>query len=307
MAEFTAKDVMKLRELTGAGMMDCKRALVDADGDFEKAGELLRERGIAKAAKRATKVAAEGIVYAYVEGNTGVLVEVNCESDFVAKGEKFHEVVETVAKQIAKVKPCCVDKLLVSDLGGKTVETYIQEQVGIIGEKISVRRFTVYESAGFVETYIHMGGTLGVMLDFACPATDATKALAHEIALHTAFSKPAYLKADEVSAETIEKERTILKQEVINDEKNAGKPEMVIDRIVDGKVKKFYEENCLLEQKYVRDDKLTIAQLIAQGSKDAGVKVELKSFVFYVMGEGIEKKAEDLSEEVAKQVEAMKK
>ncbi len=304
MAEFTAKDVMKLREQTGAGMMDCKRALVDADGDFEKAGELLRERGIAKAAKRASKIAAEGVVYALVEGKTGVLVEVNCESDFVAKGDKFHEVADAVAKQILAVKPADVSALLSSDMGGgRNVETYISEQVGIIGEKISVRRFTIYESAGFVETYIHMGGTMGVMLDFACPENETTKALAHDIALHTAFSKPAYLAKSEVSAETLEKEKAILKQEVLNE----GKPEAIAERIVMGKINKFYEENCLLEQKFVKDDKVSIAQLIAQASKAAGVPVELKKFVFYVMGQGLEKKTEDLSEEVAKQVEAMKK
>ena len=303
MAEFTAKDVMKLREQTGAGMMDCKRALVDADGDFEKAADLLRERGIAKAAKRASKIAAEGIVYAYVEGNVGVLVEVNCESDFVAKGEKFHELAATVAKQIAATKPADVAALLASDLGGKTVETFISEQVGIIGEKISVRRFTIYTTEGFVETYIHMGGTMGVMLDFACPENEITKTLAHDLALHTAFSKPAYLAADEVSAETLEKEKEILKQEVINE----GKPEAIAEKIVLGKIKKFYEENCLLEQKFVKDDKVTVKDLIAQASKAAVVPVTLKRFVFYVMGQGLEKKTEDLSEEVAKQVEAMKK
>ena len=303
MAEFTAKDVMRLREQTGAGMMDCKKALVDADGDFEKAGELLRERGIAKAAKRASKIAAEGIVYALVESGVGVLVEVNCESDFVAKGEKFHEVANVVAKQIAKVKPCCVEALLASDLGGKTVETYISEQTGIIGEKISVRRFTAYESKGLLETYIHMGGTMGVMLDFDCAENDTTKALAHDVALHTAFSKPAYLCKDEVSAETLEKEKAILKQEVINE----GKPEAIAEKIVLGKINKFYEENCLLEQKFVKDDKVTIKELVAQAAKASGAPVALKRFVFYVMGQGLEKKQEDLSEEVAKQVEAMKK
>ncbi len=301
--EFTAKDVMKLREQTGAGMMDCKRALVDADGDFEKAADLLRERGIAKAAKRASKIAAEGIVYAYVENCTGVLVEINCESDFVAKGEKFHALAETVAKQIAKTAPATVEELLESDLGGETVNTFIQEQVGIIGEKISVRRFTAYKSQGLIETYIHMGGTMGVMLDFDCPETAATKELAHNVALHTAFSKPAYLTAAEVPAETLEKEKEILKQEVINE----GKPEAIAEKIVLGKIKKFYEENCLLDQKFVKDDKVTIAQLIAQTAKEAGVPVALKRFVFYVMGQGLEKKSEDLSEEVAKQVQAMKK
>ena len=299
MAEFTAKDVMKLREQTGAGMMDCKRALVDADGDMDKAADLLRERGIAKAAKRASKIAAEGIVYALVEGKTGVLVEVNCESDFVAKGDKFKELVEAVAKQIAAVKPADVEALLASDMGGKTVETYIQEQVAVIGEKISVRRFTVYEAEGFIETYIHMGGTMGVMLNFTGEPTEKAKAVAHDIALHVAFAKPQYMTEAEVSAETLEKEKNILLQEVINE----GKPANIAEKIVMGKIKKFYEENCLMDQKFVKDDKITIAQLLAQ----AGAGVTVKQFCFFVRGEGLEKKSEDLSEEVAKQVEAMKK
>ncbi len=299
MAEFTAKDVMKLREQTGAGMMDCKRALVDADGDMEKAADLLRERGIAKAAKRASKIAAEGIVYALVEGKTGVLVEVNCESDFVAKGDKFKELVDAVAKQIAAVKPADVEALLASDMGGKTVETYIQEQIAVIGEKISVRRFTVYQSEGFVETYIHMGGTMGVMLDFAGEPTEKAKAVAHDVALHVAFAKPQYMTEAEVSAETLEKEKNILMQEVLNE----GKPANIAEKIVMGKIKKFYEENCLMDQKFVKDDKITIAQLLAQ----AGAGVSVKKFCFFVRGEGLEKKNEDLSEEVAKQVEAMKK
>ena len=299
MAEFTAKDVMKLREQTGAGMMDCKRALVDADGDMDKAADLLRERGIAKAAKRASKIAAEGIVYALVEGKTGVLVEVNCESDFVAKGDKFKELVDAVAKQIAAVKPADVEVLLASDMGGKTVETYIQEQVAVIGEKISVRRFTVYETEGFIETYIHMGGTMGVMLNFTGEPTEKAKAVAHDIALHVAFAKPQYMTEAEVSAETLEKEKNILMQEVMNE----GKPANIAEKIVMGKIKKFYEENCLMDQKFVKDDKITIAQLLAQ----AGAGVAVKQFCFFVRGEGLEKKNEDLSEEVAKQVEAMKK
>ncbi len=298
MAEFTAKDVMKLREQTGAGMMDCKRALVDADGDMEKAADLLRERGIAKAAKRASKIAAEGIVYALVEGKVGVLVEVNCESDFVAKGDKFKELVNAVAKQIAAKKPATVEELLASDMGGKTVETFVQEQIAVIGEKISVRRFAVYETEGFVETYIHMGGTMGVMLDFAGEATEKAKAVAHDVALHVAFAKPQYMTAAEVSQETLEKEKAILTQEVINE----GKPANIAEKIVMGKIKKFYEENCLMDQKFVKDDKMTVAQLLAT----AGA-AQLKRFCFFVRGEGLEKKSEDLSEEVAKQVEAMKK
>lgn len=295
MAAFTAQDVMTLRAQTGAGMMDCKKALVDADGDMEKAGDLLRERGIAKAAKRATKIAAEGLVYTLVEGKKGVLVEVNCESDFVAKGDKFHELVNDIAKQILKVNPADVDALLASDMGGKTVDTYVQGATAIIGEKISVRRFTVFESKGFIETYIHMGGTMGVMLDFEGEDTAANRETAHNVALHTAFSKPAYLDKSEVSAETIEKEKAILTQEVMNE----GKPQAIAEKIVMGKLNKYYEENCLLNQKFVKDDKITISQLLG--------KLKLARFCFYVMGQGIEKKSEDLQEEVNKQVEAMKK
>ncbi len=300
---FTAKDVMTLREQTGAGMMDCKRALVDADGDMEKAADLLRERGIAKAAKKASRIAAEGIVSAYSDGATGVLVEVNCESDFVAKGDKFHEIVTEIAKQIAAVKPASVEELLASKMGDKTVELYVQEQIAVIGEKISVRRFTIYKSAGLIESYIHMGGTLGVMLNFDCAESKITKTLAHDIALHVAFAKPQYLTSAEVSAETLEKEKEILKKEVLNE----GKPEAIAEKIVLGKIKKFYEENCLLDQKFVKDDKVTIAQLIAEAANKAATGVALKEFCFYVMGQGLEKKSEDLSEEVAKQVEAMKK
>lgn len=304
MAAFTAKDVMTLREQTGAGMMDCKRALVDADGDMDKAADLLRERGIAKAAKKASRIAAEGIVSAFVDNGTGVLLEVNCESDFVAKGDKFHELVEVIAKHIAANKPASVEALLAQTMAdGKTVELFIQEQVAVIGEKISVRRFTVYESKGLIETYIHMGGTMGVMLDFDCEADEVTKELAHNVALHVAFSKPQYMTAAEVSAETLEKEKEILKKEVLNE----GKPEAIAEKIVLGKIKKFYEENCLLDQKFVKDDKVTIAQLISEAGKKAGKPVALKAFCFYVMGQGLEKKSEDLSEEVAKQVEAMKK
>lgn len=302
MAEFTAKDVMALREQTGAGMMDCKRALVDANGDKEKAAEILRERGIAKAAKRATKIAAEGIVYAYVEGKTGVLLEVNCESDFVARGDKFRGMVEEIARLIAAKKPATVEELLALEKDGKTVDVYVQEQTAVIGEKLSVRRFTVYESAGVIETYIHMGGTMGVMLNFEGADSAEVKELAHNVALHVAFAKPQYMTAAEVPAETVEKEKEILKKEVMNE----GKPEAIAEKIVLGKVKKFYEENCLMEQKFIKDDSMTIAQLIASTAKTAGA-VSLRQFCFYVMGQGLEKKNEDLSEEVAKQVEAMKK
>lgn len=300
---FTAKDVMALREKTGAGMMDCKKALTDADGDMEKAGELLRERGIAKAEKKASRIAAEGAVLSYVEGNTGVLVEVNCESDFVANGPKFKDIVTNVAKQIIAKNPANVEELLAGEYigeAGKTVETYIKEQVAIIGEKISVRRFTVKKSDGYLATYIHLGGKLGVLLDIACDeVTESVKEVAHDITLQIAFTKPSYLAISDVPAEVIEKEKEILKEQAIN----AGKKPEIAEKMVMGGVKKYYGENCLLEQAFIKDDKKTISSLL----KSAGSNASITSYAFYVMGEGLEKKNEDLSEEVAKQVEAMKK
>jgi elongation factor Ts len=292
---FTAKDVMALREKTGAGVLDCKKALTDTDGDVEKAIDLLRERGIAKAAKKASRIAAEGIVSAYVEGNVGVLIEVNCESDFVAKNPRFLEIATEIAKVVVEKNPANVEELLTLAIAdAANVEEYLQAQTAVIGEKIAVRRFTRYETQGFLESYIHLGGKLGVMLDMAGEATDAAKDVAHDVTLQIAFTKPAYLTAEEVSAETLEKEKEVLKQQAINE----GKPEAIAEKMVMGRIKKFYEENCLVNQAFIKDDKQTVASLL----KSANASVN--RFVFYVMGEGLEKKSEDLGEEVAKQVAA---
>ena len=292
---FTAKDVMALREKTGAGVMDCKKALTDADGDMTKAAELLRERGIAKADKKASRIAAEGIVACCVEGNVGALIEVNCESDFVAKNPRFTEIATDIAKVVIKENPASVEALLACGIeGAANVEEYLKSQIAIIGEKIAVRRFTRYETNGFLESYIHLGGKLGVMLDMAGEATDAAKEVAHDVTLQIAFTKPAYLTAEEVSAETLEKEKEVLKQQAINE----GKPEAIAEKMVMGRIKKFYEENCLVNQAFIKDDKQTVAGLL----KSANASVN--RFVFYVMGEGLEKKSEDLGEEVAKQVAA---
>lgn len=296
---FTAKDVMALRERTGAGVMDCKKALTDADGDMSKAADLLRERGIAKAEKKASRIAAEGIVACYTEGKAGVLLEVNCESDFVAKNPRFTEIATDIAKVIVKEEPADVAALLAcKTAGGETVEEFLKGQIAVIGEKIAVRRFTVYKTEGFLASYIHLGGKLGVMLDMAGEETEAAKEAAHEVTLQIAFTKPAYLTEDEVEAETLEKEKNVLKQQAINE----GKPEAIAEKMVQGRIKKFYEENCLLKQAFIKDDKKTVTDLL----KSAG-NVKVNRFVFYVMGEGLEKKSEDLSEEVAKQVAAMKK
>ena len=202
---FTAKDVMALREKTGAGVLDCKKALTDTDGDVEKAIDLLRERGIAKAAKKASRIAAEGIVSAYTEGNVGVLIEVNCESDFVAKNPRFVEIANEIAKVVVAKNPANVEELLTLAIAdAANVEEYLQAQTAVIGEKIAVRRFTRYETAGFLESYIHLGGKLGVLIDMNGEATEAAKAAAHDVTLQIAFTKPAYLNESEVSAETLE-------------------------------------------------------------------------------------------------------
>ncbi|MBQ7948675.1 MAG: elongation factor Ts [Clostridia bacterium] len=294
---FTAKDVMALREKTGAGVMDCKKALTDASGDMSKAADLLRERGIAKAEKKASRIAAEGIVACYIDGKAGVLVELNCESDFVAKNPQFSEIATEVSKVIIKNSPADVEALLAcATEAGATVEEYLKGKIAIIGEKIAVRRFEKYETEGFLESYIHLGGKLGVMLDMAGEATDAAKEVAHDVTLQIAFTKPAYLTKEEVSEETIAKEKEVLKQQAMNE----GKPEAIAEKMVMGRIKKFYEENCLLEQAFIKDDSKKICELL----KAAGASIN--KFVFFVMGEGLEKKSEDLSEEVAKQVAAAK-
>ena len=291
---FTAKDVMALREKTGAGVMDCKKALTDADGDMNKAADLLRERGIAKAEKKASRIAAEGIVACYVEGKNGVLIEINCESDFVAKNPQFSEIATEAAKVIIKENPANVEALLACAYGESTVEDYLKGKIAIIGEKIAIRRFVKYETEGFIESYIHLGGKLGVMLDMSGEATAEAKEIAHDVTLQIAFTKPAYLSKEEVSAETLEREKEVLKQQAINE----GKPEAIAEKMVMGRIKKFYEENCLLEQAFIKDDSKKISEML----KGVGIN----KFNFFIMGEGLEKKSEDLSEEVAKQVAAMK-
>ena len=294
---FTAKDVMALRERTGAGVMDCKKALTDADGDMNKAADLLRERGIAKAEKKASRIAAEGIVFCYIDGKTGVLVELNCESDFVAKNPQFAEIATEVSKVIVANSPANVEALLACNTAeGASVEEYLKGKIAIIGEKIAIRRFEKYTTEGFLESYIHLGGKLGVMLDMAGEATDAAKEVAHDITLQIAFTKPAYLTKEEVSAEVLENEKNVLLNQALNE----GKPQAIAEKMVMGRIKKFYEENCLLEQAFIKDDSKKICELL----KSAGASIN--KFVFFVMGEGLEKKSEDLSEEVAKQVAAMK-
>ena len=230
---FTAKDVMALREKTGAGVMDCKKALTDADGDMSKAADLLRERGIAKADKKASRIAAEGIVSAYIDGKVGVLVELNCESDFVAKNPQFAAIATEIAKVIVAANPADVTALLACNTPADgTVEELLKSKIAVIGEKIAVRRFVRFETEGFLESYIHLGGKLGVILDMAGEATDAAKEAAHDVTLQIAFTKAAYLCKEEVSAETVEKEKEVLKQQAINE----GKPEAIAEKMVMGRI-----------------------------------------------------------------------
>ncbi|MDE7440041.1 MAG: translation elongation factor Ts [Clostridia bacterium] len=298
---FTAKDVMTLREKSGAGMLECKKALTDANGDMEEAAELLRKRGIAKAIKKEGRIAAEGAVGAFVcdKCGAGVLVEINCESDFVSRGDKFHEIVDKVANVIAMDKPADVDALNSCKLDGATVKDFITNQTAVIGEKISIRRFEIYNTKNKIETYIHMGGKVGVMVEAANFKAGSEETL-HDVALQIAAAKPGYVNKADVPAEVLAKEKEIMLSQMQNDPKNANKPQNILEKIVDGKLGKFYQDNCLLEQAFVKDDSQTVAQVV-------GSKFTVVRFVRFEMGEGLEKKSENLQDEVAKQVEAMKK
>ncbi len=298
---FTAQDVMKLREKSGAGMLDCKKALADADGDMEKAAELLRERGIAKAVKKEGRIAAEGAVGAYVceKCGVGVLLEINCESDFVSRGEKFHALIDKVGKVNAENKPADLDALNACKLDGVTVKDYITNETAVIGEKISIRRFAIYETKGKIETYIHMGGKVGVMVE-AADLVKGGEEILHDVALQIAASNPGYLVPAEVPAEVIAKEKEIMLVQMQNDEKNKNKPTAILEKIIDGKMGKYYSENCLLEQVFVKDDSQKVSQVI-------GNKFKVVRFTRFEMGEGLEKKSENLQDEVQKQIDAMKK
>lgn len=282
---FTNKDVMNLRAKTGVGMMDCKKALTEADGDMEKAIEILREKGMATAAKRADKIASQGIVYAYTANGVGVLVEVNCESDFVARGDQFKEFVNTIAEFIATNKPANVDVLNAN----QTVQDLLHDAIAKIGEKIDIRRFALYE--GNVETYIHMGGKIGVMIESTCSSE-----IAHDVALQIAAANPTYLVKEDVPQAEIEKEREILKAQALNEPK--PKPMNIIEKMVEGRISKYFKDVCLMEQVFVKDGDKTVKNI---------VDGEVKKFVRFEMGEGLEKKSEDLSAEVEAQIAAMKK
>jgi len=303
MAEISAKVVMDLRGRTGCGMMDCKKALAECNGDLEKAIDYLREKGLAKAAKKQSRIAAEGLVGSYFCNacNTGALVEVNCETDFVANTPEFKELVTTIAKQVIKANPADVDALLASTVVGTeiTVNDMITEKVAKIGEKISVRRFARYEGTnGTVDSYIHMGGKVGVLVKAECPeVTDTVKEVLHDVALQIAAASPVapeYVTRDQVNPEHLQHETDILAAQA----RNEGKPEKIIEKMVQGRINKFYEEVCLVEQVFVKDGETKVGKMIE--TKAPGTKIV--AFTRYKMGDGLEKKVTDLAAEVAEQI-----
>ncbi|MDR1410022.1 MAG: translation elongation factor Ts [Oscillospiraceae bacterium] len=301
---FTAKEVQTLRERTGVGMMDCKKALTEADGDMEKAIDFLRERGLAAAAKKAGRIAAEGAVVAYQDGETAVLLEVNSETDFVAKNAEFQGFAVAVAKTVAETNPADVDTLLATALSGdsRTVQENLQDKILLIGENLKIRRF--FRAEGVSATYIHAGGSVGVLVRFATDAdTAAAKAefaqLGKDIAMQVAAMNPSYLDAASVPAEVLAHEKEILIAQMKEDPKMQGKPDAVLGKIVDGKLGKYYSESCLLAQPYVKDDSQTVAQYIASVAKVLSAEVSVTEFVRFAKGEGIEKRQDDFAAEVA--------
>mgnify|MGYP004580540607 CR=1 FL=1 len=288
----TASLVKELREKTGAGMMDCKKVLTETDGDLEKASELLRERGITKAAKKSGRIAAEGLVDAYIseDGKVGAVVEVNAETDFVAKNEEFKSFVADVAKQVVEKNPATVEELLAQPSiseEGKTVSEVLVDKIAKIGENMTIRRFARFESEGLVEKYIHANGKIAVLINMK----NGNQEIAKDVCMQIAAARPEFVNRETVPAERVEKEKEILKAQTMNE----GKPEAIAEKIVMGRINKFYEEICLVDQEFVKDPSMKVSQVL----KDAKV-VE---FARFEKGEGIEKKEENFAEEVMKQLQ----
>lgn len=296
---FTAQDVKTLRERTGCGMMDCKKVLAEADGDMEKAVELLREKGLAAANKKAGRIASEGMVYAMsdIDAELGVVVEVNSETDFVAKNESFQKFVQDLARVVMETNPADVDALLEAKLGEGTVADELREKILVIGENLKIRRFVRY--CGKSCAYVHGGGTHGVLVNFDTTPEVAQKPeftlFGKDIAMHIAAENPAYVRREDVPADVLDKEREILKAQALNE----GKPENIAEKMVEGRIKKYYETNCLLDQKFVKDPDITVAQYVEQKSKELGGEITLVDFTRFEKGEGLEKKVDDFAAEVA--------
>jgi len=297
MAVFTAKDVQTLRERTGCGMMDCKKALTESDGNMDKAIELLREKGLSAAAKKAGRIAAEGIVHAVVENGVGVVVEVNSETDFVAKNADFQGFVDAVAKTIAKQIPADVDALLPLKLDGSdmTVEEALRDKILVIGENMKIRRFVRFE--GVVSTYIHGGGRIGVMVKFETGVGDKAEfqTFAKDVAMQIAAAGPLFLNKESVPQETIDKEKEILTAQAMNE----GRPQNIAEKMVAGRIQKYYKEVCLLEQPYVKNGDIPVNQYVADTAKALGGDIKVVEFVRFEKGEGLEKREDNFADEVA--------
>ncbi|MBR5140416.1 MAG: elongation factor Ts [Clostridia bacterium] len=300
---FTAKDVAELRKQTGCGMMDCKNALKDANGDFEAAVKILREKGMAATAKKASRIAAEGLVDIMTIDNTSAIVEVNSETDFVAKNAIFQEFVKDVLKTIIAKKPADVEALLASEfVSGGTVADALADKTYTIGEKLSIRRFAVVEGA--VATYIHGLGATGVIVSFDTDLADKAEfaECAKNVALQTAAMPVQYLDKDSVPASVLAEEKAILIAQMQQDPKMANKPTQVLEKIVEGKVGKFYENNCLMHQAYVKDDSMTVEKYVASVAKELGGSIKVTGYVRFDKGEGLEKREENFADEIAKMV-----
>ena len=307
----TAAMVKELREMSGAGMMDCKKALTATEGDMEKAMEFLREKGLATAQKKAGRIAAEGIVMLKVseDGKKAVAVEVNAETDFVAKNEKFQGYVAQVTEQALETTAADTDAFLAEPWKfdtSKTVNEELAGQISVIGENMKIRRFQQVEEAnGFVASYTHMGGKIGVLVDVETDVVnDAVKEMAKNVAMQIAALKPQYTNSSEVSAEYIEHEKEILLAQIMNDPKESQKPEKVIQGMINGRINKELKEICLMDQVYVKaeDGKQSVGKYIEEVAKANGANITVKGFVRFETGEGIEKKEEDFAAEVAKQM-----
>ena len=294
---FTAADVKNLREQTGCGMMDCKKALTETNGDFDKAMDFLREKGLATAEKKAGRIAAEGMVDILVDGNVGAMVEVNSETDFVAKNEEFQELVKNIATQVIATNPADVDALLASEFAGSgaSIKDMLTEKIAKIGENMNLRRFARFD--GNVVGYIHMGGRIGVMVNVECADfNDEAKEAARDVAMHIAAMNPAYLDEASVPAEDLEKEKHFILAQMKEDPKNANKPENILEKMLTGKINKFFEQNCVTKQAFVKDDSLSVEKfLVAKG-------VKLVDFVRFEKGEGLEKREDNFADEVASMI-----
>lgn len=300
---FTAADVKALREKTGVGMMECKKALTETDGDMEKAIDVLRERGLAASQKKASRIAAEGVVTVYTEGDTTVALEVNAESDFVAKNDVFNAFVLDVAKTIAATAPADVDTLLATNLieTDRTVQEHLQDKILQIGENMKIRRFEIIK--GITASYIHGGGSVAVVTMFdttaEIAAKDEFKVMGKDVAMQVAAMNPAYLDEAAVPADVIEHEKGILLAQMNEDPKMASKPDMVKEKIISGKIAKYYDENCLVCQAFVKDGDVSVGKYVENTAKALGGEIKVTGFLRYEKGEGLEKKSENFADEVA--------